>query len=120
MNIGRAIKEKRSQLSLSQEELAEKLYVTRQTIENWENDKSYPDIHSLILLSQIFDMTIDNLVKGDLEMMKKAIEKKDVGKTKRYAWLCCGIGMFLALSSANISGLCRLSHEDIANLIVTK
>ena len=83
MNISKIIKEQRKKLSLSQEELAEKLYVTRQTIGNWENDKSYPDIHSLILLSQIFDMTIDNLVKGDLEMMEQIIDKNDVKNYKR-------------------------------------
>ena len=84
MNISKTIREQRSQLSLSQEELAEKLYVTRQTIGNWENDKSYPDIHSLILLSQIFDKTIDNLVKGDLEKMKKVVEKNDIKSYKRF------------------------------------
>jgi transcriptional regulator with XRE-family HTH domain len=83
VNISKTIREQRSQLSLSQEELAEKLYVTRQTIGNWENDKSYPDIHSLILLSQIFDMTIDSLIKGDLEIMKKFIEEKDIRILKR-------------------------------------
>ena len=84
MNISKTIKEQRSKLSLSQEELAEKLYVTRNTISNWENEKSYPDIHSLILLSQIFDMTIDNLVKGDLEKMEQIIEKNDTKTIKMH------------------------------------
>ena len=75
MNISKTIKEQRIKLSLSQEELADKVYVTRQTISSWENDKSYPDINSLILLSQVFSITIDNLLKGDLEVMEKMIEK---------------------------------------------
>ena len=83
MNISKVIKEQRNKLSLSQEELAERLYVTRHTIGNWENDRSYPDIRSLILLSQIFDVTIDNLIKGDLEMMNQIIEEKDIRKLKR-------------------------------------
>lgn len=87
MNISRTIREERSKLSLSQEELAERVYVTRQTISSWENDKTYPDINSLILLSQVFDMTIDNLVKGDLEIMEQKIEKSDIKKMNRYAWL---------------------------------
>lgn len=45
-------------MNLSQEELAEKIYVTRQTISNWENDKSYPDIHSLLLLSSTFHISL--------------------------------------------------------------
>ena len=87
MNISSTIKEQRNKQSLSQEELGEKIYVTRQTISAWENGKSYPDIHSLILLSQVFGMTIDNLVKGDLEIMEQKIETNDIRDMNRYAWL---------------------------------
>ena len=51
MELSIQIKKYRTELHLSQEELAEKVYVTRQTISNWENEKSYPDIHSLLLSS---------------------------------------------------------------------
>jgi len=87
MNINKAIRDERNKLSLSQDELAEKVYVSRQTISSWENGKTYPDIHSLILLSQVFDMTIDNLIKGDLEIMEQKIEQCDISKMNRYAWL---------------------------------
>ena len=96
MNISKTIKEQRSKLSLSQEELAEKVYVTRYTISNWENDKSYPDIHSLILLSQIFEMTIDNLIKGDLEVMEQMIEKSDIKVFKKY-YVVFYVGLFITL-----------------------
>ena len=55
MELGSQIKKYRGELKLSQEELAEKVYVTRQTVSNWENEKSYPDIHSLLLLSSLFE-----------------------------------------------------------------
>jgi transcriptional regulator with XRE-family HTH domain len=84
MNISKTIREQRNRLKLSQEDLGERIYVTRQTISSWENDKSYPDINSLILLSQVFDMTIDNLIKGDLEMMKQKIETNDITSMKQY------------------------------------
>ena len=87
MNISNAIREQRNKKSMSQEELGEKVYVTRQTISSWENGKSYPDINSLILLSQVFDMTIDNLVKGDLEIMEQKVEKNDVRDMNRYSAL---------------------------------
>ena len=48
MELSIQIKKYRTELHLSQEELAEKVYVTRKTISNWENEKSYPDIHSLL------------------------------------------------------------------------
>lgn len=50
MELNKQIKKYRTMMNLSQEELAEKVYVTRQTISNWETGKSYPDIHSLLLL----------------------------------------------------------------------
>lgn len=65
------IKKYRGSLKLSQEELAEKVYVSRQSISNWENGKNYPDIHSLLLLSTLFNVSLDQLIKGDVEMMEQ-------------------------------------------------
>lgn len=67
-------------MNLSQEELAQKIYVTRQTISNWENNKSYPDIHSLLLLSSIFNISLDQLVKGDVKIMQEEINKEELKK----------------------------------------
>lgn len=78
MEIGRQIKKYRLESGLSQDELAEKIFVTRQTISNWENDKNYPDIKSLLLLSSLFDISLDILVKGDLEEMKEQIKKEQI------------------------------------------
>ena len=70
MELGKQIKKYRMEQNLSQEELADKIYVSRQTISNWENDKNYPDIKSLMLLSEVFHISLDNLIKGDLRKMK--------------------------------------------------
>ena len=78
MEIGNQIKKYRNELGLSQEELADKIFVTRQTISNWENEKNYPDIKSLVMLSSLFGISLDNLVKGDLEEMKKQIKESDI------------------------------------------
>lgn len=75
MNIGNKIKKYRENLGLSQDELALKVFVSRQTISNWETDKTYPDINSLTLLSKIFHVTLDEFVKGDLSEMKKKIDE---------------------------------------------
>ncbi|HEP2342250.1 TPA: helix-turn-helix transcriptional regulator [Streptococcus pyogenes] len=77
MEIGQQIIRYRKQQALSQEELAEKVYVSRQSISNWENDKTYPDIHSLLLLSQIFQVSLNQLIKGDIEKMKYTITQVD-------------------------------------------
>ena len=75
MNLGHQIKYFRQRDHLSQEDLAEKLYVSRQTISNWENDKSYPDVHNLLMLSSLFQVSLDNLVKGDIEIMEQKLKQ---------------------------------------------
>ncbi|MGP9043987.1 helix-turn-helix transcriptional regulator [Cytobacillus kochii] len=80
MNLSKQIKNYRTRVNFSQEDLAEKLYVSRQTISNWENAKSYPDIHNLLLMSVIFNVSLDDLVKGDLEMMKNEIQNLQLNK----------------------------------------
>ena len=60
----------------SQEYLAEKLYVSRQTISNWENEKSYPDIHNLLVMCELFDISLDDLVRGDLNSNKQESIKR--------------------------------------------
>lgn len=80
MNFSKQLRFYRERNSYSQEELAEKIYVTRQTISKWENDRTYPDIHNLIALSTLFDVTLDELVKGDVEVMKNSIEAEKMDK----------------------------------------
>ena len=82
--LGKQIKMHRQEAQLSQEELANRVYVSRQTISNWENDKSYPDVNSLVLLSEIFQISLDNLIKGDIEVMKDVIQKEEIEKMNHY------------------------------------
>ena len=84
MELGKQIKMHRQEAHLSQEELANSVYVSRQTISNWENDKSYPDVNSLVLLSEIFQISLDNLIKGDIEVMKDVIQKEEIEKMNHY------------------------------------
>ena len=84
MELGKPIKMLRVTAQLSQEELAERIYVSRQTISNWENDKSYPDVNSLVLLSETFQVSLDNLIKGDIDIMKEVIQREEVVKMKHY------------------------------------
>ena len=95
MELGKRIKHYRTENALSQDNLAERVYVSRQTISNWENDKSYPDINSIVLLSEVFDVSIDNLIKGDIERMKIEINTEELKKMKVYSW---GMLAFLLLA----------------------
>jgi len=93
-------------MNLSQEELSKRVYVSRQTISNWETDRTYPDIHSLLLLSTVFDVTIDDLVKGDIDTMKE--KSRNVKKLKRLTWamtIFVVLGILLVGPSMNLWGI---------------
>ena len=80
MNVGARIKKHREKQNISQDELALKVFVSRQTISNWETNKSYPDIKSLTMLSNIFHVTLDDFIKGDIEEMKRIVSKEKIEK----------------------------------------
>lgn len=77
MYISKRLKELRTANGFSQEKLAELLDVSRQTISSWENEKSYPDVHNLIMLCDIYSVSLDDLMKGDIEIMKKEVSNTD-------------------------------------------
>ncbi len=70
MEIGQKLKEKRTEMGLSQEALAQRLAVSRQTISSWENNRSYPDIGSILKLSDLYGLSLDELLKEDIAMKK--------------------------------------------------
>ncbi len=70
----------REQQKISQEELALKIFVSRQTISNWETNKSCPDVKSLITLSNIFNVSLDNFIKEDIKEMREIVEKATIKK----------------------------------------
>ncbi len=76
MEIEKRLKDARANAGLTQEQVAEKIMVSRQTISNWENGKSLPDIISILNLSDLYQISIDDLLKGD-EKMKEKLEKDE-------------------------------------------
>lgn len=85
IDIGSKIKTLRLSKSMTQDQLAKALHVSAQAVSKWENGKSYPDIHSLLLLSALFDVSLDQLIKGDLETMKQEVNAADVKAMNRDA-----------------------------------
>ena len=73
MEIAKKIKTARIKVELTQEHVADELQVSRQTISNWENERSYPDVHNLIMLCDIYSVSLNTLMKGDIEIMKKEL-----------------------------------------------
>ena len=83
MEIGKKLKDARMRSGFTQESVAEKVNVSRQTISNWENEKSYPDIISVIELSNLYSISLDELLKGDEKMMEHLEESTNVVKSPR-------------------------------------
>lgn len=67
MDIGNKLQRARTKANLTQEQVAETLGVSRQTISNWENEKTYPDIRSVVTLSDLYNVSLDYLLKDKEE-----------------------------------------------------
>ena len=74
MNIADRIQHLRKSKGISQEELADKIGVSRQAVSKWESEQSFPDLDKVIIMSDFFEVTTDYILKG-IEAEKQAIEK---------------------------------------------
>ena len=125
MEIKEQLKEHRARLGLSQEELADRIFVSRQTISNWETDRTYPDVQSLLLMSDLFGTSIDELVKGDMATMEKTIENewKTMSQLAMTAWVLLGVGIAcviagLALPSGPSSLASGFSEGEVLGIVL--
>ena len=112
MNLDEKIKKIRKDNKMSQDDLAEVLNVTRQTISNWENRKNYPDIETLIKISDKFNVSLDILLKENMVMVKEI--DKNVKNTKRYKMILVIIAFILVLiaSAFGIYGIKYFNTKD--------
>lgn len=104
MEIGKKLREARVASGLTQEQVAEELHISRQTISNWENEKSYPDIVSVVKMSDLYSVSLDDLLKGDMKMLEHLEESTDVVRSnKQLLWailtnvallICCLLAAF--------------------------
>ncbi|EHR36212.1 helix-turn-helix domain-containing protein [Facklamia languida] len=83
MTIGELLKEARLQAGMTQEKVAEAIGVSRQSISNWENDKTYPDVINVIALSELYQVSLDYLLKGSKDYMKHLDESTDIVKSNK-------------------------------------
>lgn len=74
MNFGDKLKSERKKRNWSQDYLAEKIYVSRQSVSKWETNKNYPSIEVIINLSDLFEITIDELLRSDEGLKEKIIK----------------------------------------------
>ncbi len=83
MNIGNQILKLRKERQLTQDEFGRLFHVTRQTVSNWENEKSYPDLQILVSMSRQFDISLDTLLKEDSKMVQSIDKERAMGVIKQ-------------------------------------
>ena len=114
MNIGNQISTIRKEQKLTQEQFGALFHVTRQTVSNWENNKSYPDLQMLIDISNKFEISLDTLIKEDSKMVKTIDKERVLGKIKKEK----SIIEFFTGAGTGIIVSCLLSPDSIRRTVV--
>jgi transcriptional regulator with XRE-family HTH domain len=110
MKLNEQIKNIRLDHHLSQEQMANQLHVTRQTISNWENDRNLPDSEMLALISKTYNISIDSLVSGK---KNKALQKLNLKTTIGIFLLLIGIILFfINTNSVSYIDQAGILHEN--------
>jgi len=116
MEIGSKIRQSRKEAKITQEQAAEALGVSRQTISNWENEKSYPDIISVLKMSDLYNVSLDYLLKGESAMnsyVDYLDESTNVVKSrKKFSKLILILSYLVIWAVAVIVFWCFTGEED--------
>lgn len=103
MEIEKRLKDARVKAGLTQEQVAQEVMVSRQTISNWENGKSLPDILSIMKLSDLYQISLDELLKGDSKMKEKIEKNVKIAKGNKRLILTTAILIFVVAIIYSIS-----------------
>lgn len=118
--IGDKILKARKNANLTQNQLAEMLGVSRQSVSNWENNRAYPDIISVIKISDICKISLDSLLKNDEKMIKHLEESINTVKTKSKYIKIVEIVFFVIVWSVSlvVLYLTRYEYQSVVNIIL--
>lgn len=110
MRLGQTITEIRKERNMTQEDFARIFHVTRQTVSNWEKEKNYPDLETLIFMSEEFHISLDVMLKEDTKMVKKL--NKEIKFSKRFKKnIMLGLSMTLILLLLGLTGWWIVWHN---------
>ena len=113
MDIANQILNIRKEQKLTQEEFGKLFYVTRQTVSNWENGKSYPDLQTLVDISNQFEISLDVLLKEDTKMVKAIDRERVLGVIKREKTI---IDFFTGAGTGIVVG-CLFSPDSVRRTV---
>lgn len=118
MEIGKKLRNARTRSGFTQEKAAEEIGVARQTISNWENEKSYPDIVSVIRLSTLYSVSLDELLKGDEEMIDHLEESTNIVNSNKKLIAAVAANMILLIVLIIFSGMIPNNRYFLVGIFV--
>ena len=116
MNIGKRLKDARIESGYTQEQVAEQLDVSRQTISSWENGRTFPDIVSVVSLSDIYDVSLDALIKGDEKMLEHLEESTNLVKSNKKLLFAIIANILTAIAMIGLSVIVPSNEYALAGV----
>lgn len=114
MSIGKRIMSIRKERQLTQEQFGSLFHVTRQTVSNWENGKSYPDLQLLVAISDHFGVSLDMMLKEDTDMVKTIDRERAAGTVKREK----AVSRFFTSAGTGLIASCVISPVSATRTII--
>ena len=118
MEIGKKLRNARTRSGFTQEKAAEEIGVARQTSSNWENEKSYPDVVSVIRLSTLYSVSLDELLKGDEEMIDHLEESTNIVNSNKKLSAAVAANMILLIVLIIFSGVIPNNRYFLVGIFV--
>ena len=118
MEIGKKLRNARTRSGFTQEKAAEEIGVARQTSSNWENEKSYPDVVSVIRLSTLYSVSLDELLKGDEEMIDHLEESTNIVNSNKKLIAAVAANMILLIVLIIFSGVIPNNRYFLVGIFV--
>ncbi|WP_188204619.1 helix-turn-helix transcriptional regulator [Desemzia incerta] len=113
MDIGKRLKQKRQEANLTQKELADLLFVSRQTISSWEVGRTYPDLETLVKISELFATPLDDLLKEDSQVIKDISEKVKKSERRKITSIILAVLLLIVTSTSIIYGIKQYQHSQL-------
>lgn len=115
MNISEEIKNQRLKNNLTQEQLSELLNVSRSTVSSWEVGRNYPDLETIVAISDLFDISLDKLLRGDKKMIEQITDDTKLRKvqTKRIKLLSVGLTFIIIVNANQIDSIKMTERGEV-------
>lgn len=113
MDIGKRLKQKRQEANLTQKELADLLFVSRQTISSWEVGRTYPDLETLVKISELFATPLEDLLKEDSQVIKDIAEKVKKSERRKFTSIILAVLLLIVTSTSIIYSIKQYQHSQL-------